>query len=179
MWSPEPRSRDKNLWNGPSPVTTVAVSLWIYTILFPGPTVGKIPTPLPTLEHSNQSPNATLPCLEAIKISDQFSKGVGFPLSWLAVLTASPALINSILFPSVSCPEIFFSSPCTDHDRADWVAGRAARHSAAPVAGKRIQGQCHPETTRHLHHHMTLVDLARMCELRRPPCDTSVRNLEW
>ena len=96
MWSPEPRSRDKNLWNGPSPVTTVAVSLWIYTILFPGPTVGKIPTPLPTLGHSNQSPNATLPCLEAIKISDQFSKGVGFPLSWLAVLTASPTLINCI-----------------------------------------------------------------------------------
>lgn len=73
----------------------------------------------------------------------------------------------------------FFSSPCTEHDRADWRVRRAASHNAAPVAGKRIQGHGRPETTRHLHHHVTFVDLARMCELRHPAWDTSVRNLEW
>ena len=40
----------------------------------------------------------------------------------------------------------FFSSPCTDHDRADWAVRRAASHNATPVAGKRTQGQGRPET---------------------------------
>ena len=102
---------------------------------------------------------------------------VGSRLSQSTVLTASPALKDcSLSFCLLSGK--FFSSPCTDHDRADWAVRRAASHNAAPVAGKRIQGHGRPETARHLLRHVTFLDLARMCELRRPACHPSVRNLE-
>ena len=101
VWSPVQSSQDKNLWTWPSPIATVAMSFWIKTGQFPDFLLCKIPILLSTLEHPNQSPNATIPvgifCLEAIKIGCWTAKTFGSPLSWPTVLTACPTRTNFIL----------------------------------------------------------------------------------
>ena len=123
VWSPVPRSQVQGLYQGhrrraqnqshfqswPSPTVTVAKSPPSLTSQLHDPKLGKMPIRVITLEHPNQSPNATLPagisCLEAIKLATSPRKAWS-PLSQPIVLTASGQLSLARLEVSPLCLQL-------------------------------------------------------------------------
>ena len=113
-------------------------------------------------------------CFPAIKAGRCPMFVVGSRLSQSTVLTASPALKDySLSFCLLSGN--FFPAP------AQTTTGLTGRLGGQRATMPRPSQEREPKVrvALRLLRHVTFVDLARMCELRCPACDPSVRNLEW